>query len=578
MRLFRFSAAWLACVLIGTVAQAEAPRDPLNLVPDQADFCIKIEQPRKLVKTILKSDLVTEVQKIDAVRELYDSTNAHRVYQLLAYFEKKLGANRYELLDHLASNGIVVAGKFGDQAPALLVLQGKDEGLLRRFVELGTEVLEQELARQESKDHVEKSNYRGIQTLRIGKDLHAAVVGTALLITNKDFALHLALDLHADGPKKSLAQLASVTQARQQVSPDPLAWLWLNLETVRKNPQAKEVFAMPRNDFQLTVLFGGWLDVARRAPYLCAAAYPEEHGLLLSFRMPCGREGMPAELAPHVPPAGQPGSRPLLEPQGVLYSTSYHLDISKFWEHRAKLFNEKQIKAFEDFDKNSGTFLAGNKFSKIAAMAGPYQRVVVVNQSKRPYKVEPGQVYPAFAVVTEMREPEAFTKRMDAILRAAALFATTQVKLKPVEETYHERKIAGYRFPEDGTFKADVNNIRFNFSPCFVSVGNQFVVCSTFELCRELVDLLNKEGKEAPKGDLATVRTRLYASGGAQVMEAFQDRLVTQTILDQAIPPERATQQVQILTALARRLGVLQIEACYGAKDFHYDFRLKLAQ
>ena len=39
--------------------------------------------------------------------------------------------------------------------------------------------------------------------------------------------------------------------------------------------------------------------------------------------------------------------------------------------------------AFEEFDKNSGRFLAGSQFSKLIAQAGAHHRFVVAHQVKR---------------------------------------------------------------------------------------------------------------------------------------------------------------------------------------------------
>jgi hypothetical protein len=254
------------------------------------------------------------------------------------------------------------------------------------------------------------------------------------------------------------------------------------------------------------------------------------------------------------------------------------MDVAKLWENRAKLFNEKQLKTLEEVDTKSGLFLAGTRVSKLLTEAGPYQRVVVAHQAKAGYKTAPGQYIPAFAFVLEMREPESFSKRAETILRGAALLATTQVPLKSVEEKHGERRIVGYRFSEDGKFKGDVSNIRFNFSPCFVPVGNQFVLSSSLELCHELVDLLDEE-TASPKsaGGSPPVQTRVFASGATALLDAFKDRFFTQTILDQAIPPARAKEQVEAFTDWVRRLGSLQIEAGYGRADFHYDIRLKTA-
>src|SRR5262249_59687738 len=62
------------------------------------------------------------------------------------------------------------------------------------------------------------------------------------------------------------------------------------------SPQAKEVFAQPRNDPNLTIVAGGLLDVARRSPFLCGAFYRDQDKLIATVRMPRGREGMPPEI------------------------------------------------------------------------------------------------------------------------------------------------------------------------------------------------------------------------------------------------------------------------------------------
>jgi hypothetical protein len=575
-------AGLLACSLFVSSARADAQPDPLRLVPDVADVFVKIEHPRRLLEASIQNDLLKQLQTLDAVRELYESTNYRRFQQLIAYFEKQLGANRYELLDRLAGNGIVIATKLGPQPPpSLLVIQGKDEELTRRFAKTALAILEQELARQESKDRPEKSMYRDVETVRIGKErFYFAAAGSALLVSNAEIGLKRAIDLYREGGKNCLGQTARVAQARKLLDPDPLAWMCLNMETVRKAPQAKEVFTLPRNDVNLTVLFGGLLDVGGRSSILCGGLYPEEHGFVVSLRMPAGREGMNKAITVHVPPAGQAGSRPLLEPRGVLYSSSYYFDLSKFWEYRTQLFNEKQVKSFESFDKTSKVFLAGSEFSKLVSQAGAYQRFVAVPQHTSAYAIAPQQRIPAFALVVEMREPDAFSKKMDAILRSVALFAGIQSKLKvkPAEESYHGRKIVGYRFPVDVKVESDAGNYRYNFSPSFTTAGNQFVASSTIELCRELVDLLEKEAKEgAGLSAAASVRTQVYAAGGAELLESFKDRLFAQTMLDQALSPAQATEQVQAFVDWVRRLGVLQIEATYGAKDFRYDIRLRTA-
>lgn len=375
-----------------------------------------------------------------------------------------------------------------------------------------------------------------------------------------------------------MADVAALAESSKLLPKGPLASLWLNLEGLKAYPQAKEVFVLPRNDANLTVLFGGWLDVVGRSPYLTAGLYQQQDGFLTTLRLPRGREGQPEALSVHVPPGDQPGSRPLLQPKNVLFSTSYYLDVAQFHLQRSKLFNEQQVKLYEDFDKNSGRFLAGGQFSKLLTQAGPYQRFVAAHQTKRGYKTEPKQQIPAFALVVELREPEAFSKSMDAVLRGAALLAGTQFSLKLVEEKHGDLTVVGYRFAEDKPLKADVNDTRFNFSPCYVTVGNQFVASSTLELGHELIDLLKKEAEAKPKPSPAAVRTRAYGKGGAAFLRGIEDQLVAQTILDQAVAPDKAKEQVRALLDLLSRLGGASTEVYYGDKDFRFDVRLHLGK
>jgi hypothetical protein len=178
-----------------------------------------------------------------------------------------------------------------------------------------------------------------------------------------------------------------------------------------------------------------------------------------------------------------------------------------------------------------------------------------------------------------MRDPKSFTPAMESALRAAALVgAFSQLKLKLVEENHGDLKIVGYRIPEDQQVDDDVNGIRFNFSPCFVHVGNQYVVASTLEFAHELIDLLQKEGKEPVQKSQAAMRMRFYPAGGADFLQSVEDQLLAQTILDRALAPQEAKEQVKKFIDLVRNAGVVQVEQNYGVKELRYDLKYSRAK
>jgi hypothetical protein len=556
---------------------ADVRADPLRLLPADTELVFKVEQPRRLVEALLNHQALSPLRELEAVRELYDSTNYRRFHQLVTYFEKQLGLKWPEALQRLAGGGVAVGIKFGTEpAPTLAVIQGVDADLLQRFSRLALDVVTQELARRDAPEKVEHDKYRDLDTVHIGKDFHAAVVGSALLLSNSKQALHRGIDLRRDG-RESLAAVPGVAAARRLLPPDPFAWAWLNLETVRKAPQAKEVFAQPRNDAILTVLFGGWLDVARRSAFLCGGLYGDTHRMSLALRMPAGREGMPAELAVHAPLGDQSGAPPLLEPRGVLYSSGFYLDLSEFWQQRKKLFNERQVSSFQDFDKKSALFLLGRRFSQLTAQAGTRFRYVVVNEPNAKYPVgRTGlDLRLGFALVANSRDP-AFGKSMESVLRAAALLASTQVKLQLVEERHAGVALVAYR-PEGAAERrpqAEQNPLANLVSPCFATVGDQFFVASSLELGRELVDLLQREARDRHTGPAeVSVQSRVYGAGGADFLETIQDQLLAQAVLNQALSPGEAQQQVRRFIAWVRGLGNVEFQVRYAAEEFQVDLR-----
>jgi hypothetical protein len=583
MQWFRHAAHGLVCLLVVTaaaqVAQAardDQPASPLRLMPDKADVVFEIHQPRQLIEAVTTLDAIKQLQELGVSKEFLNSTRLRRFYQLVAYFEKELGAKYPELLDRLADNGAALGVKFGpDPAPALLVIQGKDEKLMERFVKLSTELLEQEIARQEAPEKLVTEKYEEIETYHVGKGLHAARVGAALLISSNADMLKLGLDLARGTDKGSLAAVSAVVDAHKLLPKGPLASFWLNMEPVRSTPQGKEFYKTPR-DLNLTILAGSLIDVLSRTPYVAGGIYKEKDGFLVAVRVPKGREGMGPDAALHLAPEGEPGSRPVLEPRGVILSESFYLNVSRFWEDRDKFLGEKQAQDFEKFDKQSAPFLSGIKVSKLLQDAGAYHRIVVVNQPKVGYKTKPKVAIPAFAVVTEMRDPDAFSKSVSTVLRGAALlFSTTQTKMTVVEEKHGDVEIVGYRFPDGAAFKQDVNDVRYNFSPCFAHVGNQFMVASTLELGHELVDLLQKEAAGANKGQPSVENQRIFASGVAELLQAFEEPFLTQMILDQALAPDDAKAQLRDFMAILRRLGDLTTKAEYQRNEFHYDLRIR---
>jgi hypothetical protein len=575
MRLIRCLAAGLVSLCLAIQSRAESPRPPLKLIHESTDLLLEVPDARQLVETLTKLYSLEQLKVFANYREFLGSTPVRRGKQLIAYLEKQLGAPWPELLDRLAGGGTLLAAKFGpNPAPALAVVQGRDEKLMTKFFQVGLDILDTELARQEGSVPLVRGQYQGLPIAHAGNAFWAGLAGSTLVLANSEKTLQTGLDRHLGKEIKSLADNKLIEESHALLKEGPLARLWVSLDAAHKSEQAKALYKMPRDDAQLTALFGSYIDLVGRSPYVCAGIYPSNDGFLATIRMPRGAEGMGADRLLHLPPAGKTATRPLLEPKDVLYSDSNYFNFAAIWDERARLFTAKQVKSLEEFNKSSAPFLLGNRMSDLLTKIAPYYRFVAVNQPKVSYKTTPNQIIPSFALVSELREPEAFGKGIGAVLRAGALLARTQVELKLVEEKCGDTMLVGWRFPEDQSFRNDTTNFRFNFSPCYARIGNQFLYCSTMELGREMVALLQREEKDRSSGEVSTTaRSRFYSAGLAELLNVFHDQLVTRTILDQAARPDEAQGQIKALIDLVRRLGTFELSANYAAKDFHYDLR-----
>ncbi len=541
-------------------ASASAADDPLRLVPKQADFALRVDSPRQLIERVGALEPLRALTRFSAVRESLESTNTRRARQFLAYYEKELGMPWPELLDKLAGGGVVLAGKFdNNKTPGLLIVQGTDAEVARKTLEIARGILERELSQREDGGKVEAKAYRGVEVVQAGKDLCFAQIGAAIAVSNKPEAIKLAIDLSHDGPAGSLAALPEPTAARKLVPADALATLWVSLEAAQKSEQGKVALAEQKSDIIQVLIGGGFLDILGRSKFLAAGLTAQKDGMTLTVRAPKGRDASPKGIGVHLAPGGQPGCLPLLEPANVLYSTSFYLDLGTLWKQRETLLTDGVRKELENAEKQAGRFLAGRKLSELLTASGAYHRFVAVAQPETGYAKYPEQTIPAFAFCSTFRDP-AFPKAMEAVLRATALVGGAQFKLKMIDEDVDGVKLVGYRFPETKAMMAPGGGdayLRFNYSPCFATVGDQFFAASTMELGRTMIAELKKSPPSAAPATTVGSRSRIYAAGGAAVAKAFEETLTTQAILDRAIAHEDAKREVAGLIEWLKALGTV---------------------
>ena len=348
------------------------------------------------------------------------------------------------------------------------------------------------------------------------------------------------------------------------VGGDPLAWLWLDFAKVKEGKQAKDFFENTSKDLIQTLAAGGTIDAFRRAEFIAAGLSKTPTGYTAALKLPAKRADLRNGLTLHVPPADTPGSLPLLQPDGVIVSQSFHLDLGEFWRNRDDLVNEQQLTEIEKGVGEVSKFLPNTTIPELFAQAGPYHRFVAVRSPGLQYNVEPTQNLPAMAFVTSKCEPK-FARSAAAGLRAAALLAGFQYGLKMTEETHDGVTVVSYRFPEDGEYRGDDDNVRFNFVPCFAAVGDSFIVASDPRLLKDLIPELKSP---TPEGSPTVWRGRAFAAGAAGLVLDNPEPTITTTVLNDGVGLDRARQQVTDLANWVKTLGTYELNIDHNTDSF----------
>lgn len=559
----------LAVTALFFASPALQAADPLDCVPPSAQLVLVSDNPRKFAEAVTGLEAFQKAQKLPQYSALYDSAAARRAFQLLALAEKELGAKWPELLDQLAGDGVALGVQFDtDPNPVVLVLQGKDERQVKKATEFAFKTIEDELTRQGAKDGLKRYDVAGQPAVKIG-DAHAARVGATTILANNETMLKAAVLMATTDRAKSPEHKARAA-AFKLLPKEPLAFLYLDFASVKQSKATKDFFDATRQDFLQTLVAGGTIDCLKRADYIAAGLYKDANSFKISVRLPAGRSEFPPEFQLHVPPKGEPGTLPLLEPPGTIYSHSLHLDISHLWTNRKTLLNEEIRGGLEKADKDISKILPGSvKFGDLLAMWGPHHRIVVANHDALPYKKQPSQRFPAFGYVATGRDPK-FAKSVEPALRSAAIIASLQFNMKMVEHTHDGVGIVAYRFNEDKELADDPEGVRFNFEPCFAIVGDELVAATTVELCKKLITEL-KSPRSGGKNSTAVIRGKFSAKGGADFLAALPEPLITDAILSRGIGIEQARKEVASLVGWVKTLGSFRGEIDITEKEYKLD-------
>jgi hypothetical protein len=539
-------------------------------VPPEAVICVQVTQPEALLGPLTSERTAAIVKALPAYQKTQSSPKFQEVMMLVRFLETALDADWRTALPRLVGGGITFAVCPNDTV--LLIVDAKDEDLLRRTHELFVTMARSDAQEKGRPDRVASAKYRGVTHWTFdGEEAHA-LIGRRLVFSNKLDGLKAALQLRDNPPMPSAATDPGYAAAREAIGSDVAAMAYANLAVLKNIPDLAQAFSQDKSNPLAALFFSGIGESVRSATWMAVGLRTQEDGVTLDARLDGAAAGTTgaATFAQPVKP-GQ-GAGPYLTAPRQIAALSFYRDLYRFYAAKDDLFPERTSELIF-FENMMGIFFSGrNLTDEVLAETQPDVRFVVAQQQYDLAIGTPQTQIPAFAVVLRLRDPEAFDEVVEeAYQKALGLINFTRgQQAMPgliIDRPVHN----GTKFTTAYFSTADLEDndslpTRFNFRPSLALPGDYLILSSTEALARDLIDAAANEATGRPE-PLAGIHSAAAVNGVqlASILQANYDTLVRQNMVKEGSTQEAAESQIDVLISLARL--VKRVELTVGSSD-----------
>lgn len=571
---------WLGALcslgLTWTVAGAADLPAGSHWLPADTAIALEVEQPSALLEPLLSPEVAKATAALPLAEDQKLKLQALR--GMVAYLELQLGTDWRTGLRGLLGQAVTVG--VAPSGAAVLSADAQDEKLLQKLNETVRAFAAGAAAKAGRPEPVTSKAYHGTTTWSFGTNETHALLGRRLLLANRPQLLQRVLDLRADSHAANLAATPFYQAARQAVGTDTVASVFLNLQTLRQNPQLQKMLAGDANPLAALVLTDG-REALRDAHWLAIGLRVKDGQLELQVRTD-GQAAATSKWASFSSPAKpEEGALPELEVPGCIARFSAYRDLRRFYEAKDELFPERSS-GLVFFENMMGIFFSGKELTQgVLGQTRPDVRIVVAEQRYDPAIGTPAVQVPAFAVVLRLRDPAAFSDTVEeAWQKALGLVNFTRgqqalpgLVLDRVSHGGVKYTVAAYR-PPGAPGKAPVED-RYNYRPTLARPGDYVIFSSTDALACDLIDALQKEAAAPPQplsgghsfGEIDAARLRA-------TLVANQESLVQKNMLEKGHTHQQAEAETRGLLTFLDSLE--RVSFTLGREQGHPQATVKL--
>ena len=576
----RLRRGWSGCLIIvccwlPAVARTGCAADDnsglLPRLPSGALAAAEISGLESTLQQIKTSELLENILGSDPYREFAKSPQFQQVQTGRNFVEAFLGMSLWDAGQKLLGHRLAVAvypNPDGSQPHGFGVLKVADSKTLdefrKRIEPFLSEVTAPDAPGGKASIRVYSVNNKAFVAFHdewvVGSDTRELLNTTLKLLA-------------AEGPGEDVLGAMPGYQAMlRHMGADHFVQAFVNLQLVRK----AYALSIPRKlDNPLgSLLFGGIVELAATSDYLGMSVDHDKHGFRIRWGLDGGPSTVPAAHRPFFSDPKSAGTGSLPELDGLIGGFAVHRDFAGWYQAREHLVEPELLPEFDKFETGLGNFLPGRDFGEdVLPLLGSQVVLIAAPQTYEHLDGRPGVQLPGFAMIVDLQDPQAggdlfslFFQTLMAILNIEAGQQGRQPWIV-ASESYNGAQIAFARY-----LKRPVGQrlpIVFNFTPSATRIGKRFVICTSRDLCRKLVDHLQKPASDTSREN----RNFAFELRGASVAKALEanHELLTAESLKEGKTLQQANRDMQYIFDLIRRIDHVRLSTHVRPRAFQLE-------
>lgn len=414
------------------------------------------------------------------------------------------------------------------------------------------------------------TNDNGVEVLRVADKLFVGQKDLWIVVSNNRDRFESTLAAIAGGKQPNLAGVDSFQKMRQQMGDGHLGQLYVNSGLIAQATGGRLGIPQKLDNPLASFLGGGILEMLVHSPYAGATLDVSERGFALTAGVAGDHNALGEAYQPFFADFPKSGTRPLPQPSGMIGGFTLYRDLASWYTQREQLLAERLLPAFDQFETGISNLLPGKDLSSdVIPLLGSNFTFVAAEQKYDHLDGEPGVKLPGFAMILDLNDPEKGAEIIQLLFQTTALvsnFAAGQQGRQPwiLESDVHSgvkiqygkylEKPSGERLP-----------LVFNFMPAAARVENRYILATSIDLCRDLIDQL----QEPANGQIVdkNLNVEFNFAPFADIVAANQDYFQAQRI-QQGISQEQASAEVAAALRLLRYFQMLDFNTTVSKETF----------